>query len=135
MKLAALVLAIVVVLIVFAVRRSLPASAAPIKAPTAFVFVRIPEQIMPMDRGAKYEDPLDASLKREGLGEVTGGGTQLGKPDANGKKSIEWVGVDVELSDIEDGLTFLKAELRHLGAPSGTTLEFTRNGETVTERL
>ena len=30
-----------------------------------------------MDRGERYEDPLDAFLKANGLGEVSGGGTQL----------------------------------------------------------
>ena len=136
MKLALLVLAIVVVAIVFVVRsKALPAPAIVTSTATTFVFVKIPEQIMPIDRGAKYEDPLDDSLKRAKLGEVTGGGTQLGKPNADGKKSIEWVGVDVELSDLERGLQFLKAELRRLGAPSGTTVEFTRDGKTVTEPM
>jgi hypothetical protein len=102
---------------------------------STFVFVKIPEEILPLDRGEKYEDPLDASLKKAKLGEVTGGGTQLGKEKPNGKKSIEWVGVDVELSDFEHGLPFLKSELKRLGAPIGTTLEFTRDGKTVSEAL
>jgi len=102
---------------------------------STFVFVKIPEEILPLDRGEKYEDPLDASLKKAKLGEVTGGGTQLGKEKPNGKKSIEWVGVDVELSDFEHGLPFLKSELKRLGAPNGTTLDFTRDGKSVSEAL
>jgi hypothetical protein len=102
---------------------------------TVFVFVKVPESIMPIDRGEKYEDPLDAALKREKLGEVTGGGSQLGELDSEGKRNVEWVGLDVELTDLERGLPFLKKELRRLGAPAETTMEFTRAGSQVTESI
>jgi hypothetical protein len=71
--------------------------------------VRIPEQLQPLDRGAKYEDPLDAVLKKERVGEVSGGGTQLSAPDADGKKSIEWVGVDVDLTDFDKACRYSSA--------------------------
>jgi hypothetical protein len=102
---------------------------------TVFVFVKVPESIMPIDRGEKYEDPLDAALKREKLGEVTGGGTQLSEPDAEGRRTVEWVGLDVELADLESGLPFLKNELLCLGVSAETTLEFTRAGSQVTESV
>ena len=110
-----------------------PSDTAPGKA--QFVFVRIPEQILPVERGAKYEDPLDAALKKERVGEVSGGGTQLSAPDANGKKSIEWVGVDVVLSDFDQGMPILKRELLRLSAPPATVLEYTRNGREIEEKL
>ena len=110
-----------------------PSDTAPGKA--QFVFVRIPEQILPVERGAKYEDPLDAALKKERVGEVSGGGTQLSAPDANGKKSIEWVGVDVDLSDFDQGMPILKRELLRLSAPPATVLEYTRNGREIEEKL
>lgn len=100
-----------------------------------FVFVRIPEQIQPVERGAKYEDPLDAVLKKERVGEVSGGGTQLSAPDANGKKNIEWVGVDVDLTDFEKGMPILKRELLRLGAPAATLLEYKRDDKGVEEKL
>jgi hypothetical protein len=106
-----------------------------VSARAQFVFVRIPEQIQPIDRGAKYEDPLDALLKKEAVGEVSGGGTQLSAPDANGKKTIEWVGLDVDLSDFEKGLPILKRELLRLGAPTNTILEYSRNGQKLEEWL
>lgn len=104
-------------------------------AASVFVFVKVPESIMPIERGGKYEDPLDAALKGENLGEVTGGGSQLSEPDAEERRTVEWVGLDIELNDLERGLPFLKRELLRLGAPSGTTLEFKRAGTQVTESL
>jgi len=95
----------------------------------------IPEQIQPLERGAKYEDPLDTALKKEGVGGVSGGGTQLSAPDANGKKHIEWVGVDVDLSDFERGMPILNRELLRLGAPPNTILQYSRNGQKMKERL
>jgi hypothetical protein len=100
-----------------------------------FVFVRVPEQVQPVERGAKYEDPLNAVLKREGVGEVSGGGSQLSAPDSNGKKTIEWVGIDVDLSDFEKGMPILKRELLRLGAPPETILEYKRNGKKLEEPL
>jgi hypothetical protein len=99
------------------------------------VSVRIPEQLQPLDRGAKYEDPLDAALKKEAVGEVNGGDMQLSAPDADGKKSIEWIEVDVDLSNFERGMPILKRELLRLGAPPGTILEYTRDGQEQEERL
>ena len=99
------------------------------------VSVRIPEQLQPLDRGAKYEDPLDAALKKEAVGVVNGGDMQLSAPDADGKKSIEWVEVDVDLSDFERGMPILKRELLRLGAPPDTILEYSRNERKLEERL
>jgi hypothetical protein len=103
-------------------------SDAVVESETTFVFVKIPESIMPIERGDKYEDPLDEALKASSLGEVTGGGTQLDKPNPDGSASIAWVGIDVELSDIERGVPFLVATLKKLGAPKGSALEY-RVGE------
>ncbi len=99
------------------------------------IFVRIPEQLQPLDRGAKYEDPLDAALKKHAVGEVSGGGSLLSAPDKNGKRSIEWVGIDVDLTNFEKGLPILKRELRRLGAPHNTVLEYTRDGKKIEEKL
>ena len=41
------------------------------------VIARLNDRAQPIDRGERYENPLDAFLKANGLGEVSGGGTQL----------------------------------------------------------
>jgi hypothetical protein len=90
---------------------------------TVFVFVRVMDPVLPLERGSKYEDPLDEALKRANLGEVTGGGTSLSK-----EKTIEWVGLDVELTDVMRGIPFLKRKLIELGAPQGSSLEYEFGG-------
>lgn len=132
-----LVLTAIAALAIAHFRRPVPApTTADDAAPsTVFVFVRIPESIMPVDRGKRYEDPLHAALTEAGLGEVTGGGSQLGAPNPDGTSRIEWVGVDVELIDLANGLPFLKAALKRLGAPPSTTLEFKVGGRRTSETL
>lgn len=69
--------------------------------------------------GYEYEDPLDEASKNAHLGEVTGAGSALSK-----NHSIEWVGVDVELTDLDKGLPFLKQKRIELGVPDGSVLEY-----------
>jgi len=90
---------------------------------------------MPLDRGKKYEDPLDTALKAANLGEVTGGGSQLGELRKDGTRGIDWVGIDVEVTNIERGIPFIKSELVRLGAPAATVLEFNRAGVKVKEQI
>ncbi len=100
-----------------------------------FVDVRIPGSIMPLDRGAKYEDPLDAALKAAGLGEITGGGSQLGPPKADGTSEITSVDLDVELTNGPEGLALLRKKLKELNAPKGTTLIYDLDGKDTEEKL
>jgi hypothetical protein len=88
-----------------------------------FVFVQVNDKVLPIERGSKYEDPLDEALRKAKLGEVTGGGTQLARDG-----SVEWVGLDVELTDLSRGIPFLQRKLRELGAPRGTVIQYELNG-------
>lgn len=83
-----------------------------------FFFVRIPEHILPLDRGDKYEEPIAAALAEAGVGRVTGGGQQLGEG-----KTIVYCGVDVVVTDRAHGLMLLQGLLPRLGAPAGTVIE------------
>lgn len=91
------------------------------KAYPFMVIARIPEDIQPIARAEKYEDPLTEILQREGWGEVTGGGTQM---DAEFK--IKFVDLEIWLTNLEEALEGTKAALRKLGAPAGTELRFDR---------
>ena len=90
------------------------------------VIATIRESILPVDRGRKYEDPLDAVLQAAGLGAVTGGGTQL--DDARRVVSAD---IEVELADTGAALELLRTTLQRLGAPAGSVLNFTGDGQRV----
>jgi len=101
-----------------------------------FVVVSIPEGLNPLERGARYEEPLHAALHAQGLGEVSGGGTRLGPAKPGGGREITAIDIDVELVDAERGLPALRDELRKLNPPAGTRLTYEgENGEPVEEPL
>lgn len=101
----------------------------------AFIYVKVPESIGPMVRGERYEDPIEEMLETLGLGEVTGGGTQLGDARADGKRPIESCGLDVEVTDLQRGLSALREELQRLGAPVGTELHYTVDKQSLQDEL
>ena len=100
-----------------------------------FVYVKIPESIGPMDRGDKYEDPLDECLARSALGEISGGGTQLGDERPDGTRPIEFCGIDVDVTDLPKALALLRSELKSLGAPDGTEIHYTVDGVQLQDEL
>ena len=81
-----------------------------------FFYVLLREPLGPLDRGEKYEDPLAAALGE--LGEVTGGGSQMGEGD-----TIQYCGLDVVVNDREHGLRVIRECLRTCGAASDTVIE------------
>jgi hypothetical protein len=93
-----------------------------------FVYIKIPADLGPIDRGERFEDPLQKILERESLGTITGGGSQLSAPDEHGKHSIEFCGIDVDLYDAVKGLALLRQELVRLQVPSGTMLLYELDG-------
>lgn len=86
--------------------------------PEILVVARLNIKVMPMDRGTIFEDPLNEALEKIGLGEVTGGGTQM---SADGE--IEFC--DVEIALFKDDPETLDAVIELLnasGAPKGSML-------------
>jgi hypothetical protein len=57
------------------------------------VIARLYEHIEPIDRGNRYEDPLQARLDATHAGQVTGGGSQL-----NESGGIDYVDLELELA-------------------------------------
>jgi hypothetical protein len=92
-----------------------------------FVYIKIPGDLDPMDRGELFEDSLQEALDKERLGEITGGGSQLSEPSESGN-SIEFCGIDVDLYDAVRGLALLRNELVRLKAPPGTMLLYELDG-------
>lgn len=59
----------------------------------------------------EVEDPLDDALREAGLGEVTGGGSGMGR-----------LNIDVEVSDLEPGLDLIRIVLQRLGVAPSTVI-------------
>lgn len=95
-------------------------------SPRTYVFVKLDEVIQPADREARYERPLEAALREAGVGRVLGG-VNSSTPEG----AIEWVGLEVELTDYIRGIPLLRKKLAELGAPRGSTLEYRFNGRLV----
>jgi hypothetical protein len=84
-----------------------------------FVFARIEDPIGPLERGVKYDHPLDDALAERDMGEVSGGGEETTKDG-----HISWIGLDIDLANLTDALEFTRQRLRELGAPPGSVLEY-----------
>ncbi|MCC6881981.1 MAG: hypothetical protein IT576_07510, partial [Verrucomicrobiales bacterium] len=94
-----------------------PQSNSPTAFPAHFVTAQLNHPLMPLDRGDRYEDPLDEALSAEGLGETSGGGTMQ---VISGE--IDFIDVEIELNDLERGVPFVISKLEELGAPKGSIL-------------
>jgi hypothetical protein len=104
-----------------------PPPAPPAPHPPTLLYIKIPEPLGPVARGKKYEAPIDELLRAKDLGGVTGGGTMLSRA-----KKIEYIGLDLQVTDVPAALPLLLAKLRELGAPQGTVIEESRaDGPTI----
>src|SRR5262245_43981465 len=87
------------------------------EAEPLFVYAQLNARLRPLDRGKRYEEPLEQAFEKNGLGEVTGGGTLQATTS-----EIEYCGIDVDLFDVENGIPFLCQFLSQCGAPKGSKL-------------
>ena len=81
------------------------------------IVARLYEHVEPVDRGERYEDPLDDALRGAGLGTVTGGGSQLGELG-----EIEFADVEIEVANVDAALPVIIEHLERAGAPVGSEL-------------
>lgn len=81
------------------------------------LIARLYEHIEPIDRGERYEDPLDAALRNSGLGEVTGGGSQLSE-----RGEIDFVDVEIRVANLDDAIPAIVRSLEASGAPVGSQI-------------
>ena len=90
------------------------------------VLARMYEYIEPIDRGERYEDPLQSALEARKAGAVTGGGSQM-----SAEGGIDYVDVEVELANLDDALQLTTSVLEQAGAPRGS--EILADGEVLRE--
>ena len=91
---------------------------------TDLIYVVLPEPLDPMDRGERYEDPIEAELKLSQLGYVSGGGSSLSDERPDGSRDVEWCGIDVDTINIDKCRALLRRHLPELGCLAGTQLQF-----------
>jgi hypothetical protein len=89
-----------------------------------FIVARIVEPIEPVDRGDRYEDPLNDALHELALGEVVGGGTMFSKDEC-----VEYGYIEIEVVDLDRGIEVCARVLDELGAPAGSSLLIDIDGQ------
>ena len=94
---------------------------------TELIYVWLPESLMPLDRGDRFEDPIDDELQAAGLGYVSGGGSSLGEEREDGSRFVESCGVDVEARDLDASLEALRQILPKLQCPVGPQLQYRKS--------
>jgi len=94
--------------------------------PPIFAYAQLNARIMPLDRGERYEDPLDEAFAKNGYGRVTGGGTMTAKGG-----EIEYCGIDIDLFDVPNGVPFICDFLARCGAPRGSKLQYEVDGQKI----
>lgn len=88
------------------------------------VIVQLNAKLQPIHRGKFFEDPLDAKLMAEALGEVSGGGTMQ---QASGE--IDYCDIELSLVETTDEVMGkLIAWLDSLGAPKGSRVRVASSG-------
>jgi hypothetical protein len=87
------------------------------------VTARIPGHVEPLERGLRYEDPLNDALVSHGLGTVTTARAHL-----TPVTEIGYVDLEIALSNLNGALDVVKHTLEEMGAPVGSQLCFRRNG-------
>lgn len=108
--------------------------ASPQWDPSQFIYIKIPGDIQPLVRGERFEDPLQAALEQTGLGNISGGGSQLDDPYPDGRPRVEFCGIDVDATDRDKARALLMHKLIELDAPPGTELHYTREGVKLLDR-
>lgn len=86
--------------------------------PVIGVTTQLNHPLMPLDRCARHEDPLQDTLTAQGLGELDGGGT-MQLPSGE----IEYIDVEMQLTDLDRGVRIVIDRLEALGAPKGPKLQ------------
>jgi hypothetical protein len=89
------------------------------------VTARLNARLQPMHRGEHFDDPLMDALTADGLGEITGGGTQL----AQDREGIVCSDLEIAIPATDEAtISALIEKLEALGAPKGSTLIVENDG-------
>jgi hypothetical protein len=96
--------------------------------PEKFIYIKIPGDIQPLERGELFEDRIEPVLQKRGIGSISGGGSSLGDVGPDGHREVVFCGIDIDVVDHEKTLTALREVLPELTAPAGTEIHYTTGG-------
>lgn len=82
-----------------------------------FITAQLNHLLMPIERGERYEDPLEKALIEHGYGRIDGGGTMQLKSG-----EIEYIDVEIILNNTTEGIPFVISQLEKFGAQKGSIL-------------
>ncbi len=97
--------------------------------PEKFIYIKIPGNIQPFERGDLFEDRIEPVLQERGIGSVSGGGSSLGDVGPDGYNEVVFCGIDIAVVDREKTLMALRELLPTLSAPAGTEIHYTMDGD------
>jgi hypothetical protein len=100
-----------------------------------FIYVKIPGDIGPIDRGALFEDRIEPALAEKNLGTVSGGGSSLGDARPDGSRPISFCGIDIDTTSRDEALVVLRDLLPTLNTPVGAELHYTKKGQKLQDEL
>jgi len=84
---------------------------------TIRAIAQLNHKLMPIDRGDRYEDPLNEDLAKLEFGSADGGGTMLNK-----SKEIDVIDIEMNLLQTDKSIPFVIQRLEAYGAPRGSKL-------------
>ena len=83
-----------------------------------FIVVTINARIQPMHRCEIYEDPLEETLSKNSIGEISGGGTLQSQTG-----EIENCDVEIQVNNSNNEVVqLIKSSLEHIGVPKGSKI-------------
>ncbi len=100
----------------------------------AFLVINLPGDIMPLERRARFENPVVNALAAEEInGRCVGGGSFLFESD--GRRFVGSCDIELELKDedLERAIPVIRRALIEAGAPVGTTIHQDKPEEKISQ--
>ena len=83
----------------------------------SYLYVKLSENLDPVERGKKYGRPIEKVLAEHQFGSVTGGGTMMQRDG-----SFKYMGLDVATENPEAAIKLIIEKLKEIGAPKDTVI-------------
>lgn len=96
-----------------------------------FVYAKIPLRPGWAERLPAIYEAVEQALAASSLGTLVGWGRSVSNPGGGGDEAVTHQRLDIEVGDQPRALAVLKETLAGLGAPDGTELHYTEDGQAL----